>query len=77
MSSERYDDILKRAQGLSADEQEKLIRQLARGAAETKNGNGKTLGECMEARGLLGIAHGPEDLSTNAEHMKGFGDDGN
>ncbi len=76
MSTERYDDVLKRALGLSADEQEQLVRQLARRAAERKNGNGKTLGECMEARGLRGIAHGPADLSTNPEHMEGFGGNG-
>lgn len=76
MSTGRYDDVLKRALGLSAEEQEELIRQLARRAAEKKNGNGKTLGECMEARGLLGIAHGPADLSTNPEYMKGFGGNG-
>ena len=76
MSSERYDDVLKRARELPADEQEQLIRQLARVAAEKKNGNGKTLGDCMQARGLLGMAHGPADLSTNPEHMKGFGNDG-
>jgi hypothetical protein len=76
MSSERYDDVLKRARELPADEQEQLIRQLARGAAERKSDNGKTLGECMQARGLLGMAHGPADLSTNPGHMKGFGSDG-
>ncbi len=77
MSTERYDDVLKQALGLSADEQEQLIRQLARLAAERKQGNGKTLGECMEARGLRGIARGPADLSTNPKYLKGFGVNGN
>ncbi|HHK41015.1 MAG TPA: hypothetical protein ENJ50_01240 [Planctomycetaceae bacterium] len=77
MSTERYDDVLKQALGLSADEQEQLIRQLARLAAERKQGNGKTLGECMEARGLRGIARGPADLSTNPKYLKGFWVNGN
>ena len=76
MAFEPYDDILKRAQDLPADEQEKLIRELARGAAGQKNGDGTTLGERMEARGLLGIADGPADLSTNPKHMERFGSDG-
>jgi hypothetical protein len=76
MSTERYDDVYKKALGLSPDEQEQLIRQLARRAADKKNGDGKTLGQCMEARGLRGIAHGPTDLSTNPKHLEGFGDNG-
>ncbi|MCU0963445.1 MAG: hypothetical protein MUF48_25415 [Pirellulaceae bacterium] len=76
MSTELYHDVLKRALGLSADEQDRLIRQLARGAAERRSRNGKTLGECMEDRGLRGMAHGPADLSTNPEHLKGFGGHG-
>lgn len=77
MASEPFDDILRRAQKLSADEREKLIKELSRYAFGEKNENGKTLGECMQARGLLGIARGPADLSTNPDHMEGFGDDGN
>lgn len=61
---------------LSADEQEELVRQLSRRASEKTNRDGKTLGECMEARGLRGIAHGPVDLSTNPKHMEGFGGNG-
>lgn len=76
MSSEPYDDILKKAQALPADEQEKLIKELARGASSKRNGDGTTLGESMEARGLLGIARGPTDLSTNPKYMEGFGEDG-
>jgi hypothetical protein len=76
MASEPYDDILKKARELPADEQEKLIMELARSAAGQKNGDGTTLGERMEARGLLGVADGPADLSTNPKHMEGFCSDG-
>jgi len=76
MSSNAYDEILKRAQELPADEQQKLIRELARGPSSETNGDETTLGECMESRGLLGIARGPADLSTNPKYMQGFGEHG-
>ncbi len=78
MATEQYNDVLKRAQGLTPDEQQKLIAELARAAAENGNGSrGKTLGECFRERGWVGMAKdGPADLSTNPKYMEGFGEDG-
>ena len=75
MSSRPYDDVLRKAQQLPAEEQQRLIRDLSRDAPRQTNGDGTTLGERMEARGLLGIAHGPADLSANPTYMEGFGSD--
>jgi hypothetical protein len=75
MSSRPYDDVLKKAQQLPADEQQRLVRELSRNAPRQEDGEGTTLGERLEARGLLGIAYGPADLSTNPKHMEGFGSD--
>jgi len=74
MSTTPYDDVLNQAKGLTTEEKEKLIDELAH--STNSNGNGKTVGECLETRGLRGVvADGPEDLSTNPKHMEGFGQD--
>lgn len=75
MSLRPYDDVLRKAQQLPVDEQQRLIRELSRDALRQRNGDGTTLGERMAARGLLGIAHGPADLSTNPQYLEGFGSD--
>lgn len=75
MSSRSYDDILKQVQQLSQEEQQRLIQELLSEISPAEPSKGKTLGECMEQRGLLGIASGPRDLSTNPKHMEGFGED--
>lgn len=75
MSSRPYDDVLKKAQQLPAEERQRLIRELACEAPREKTEEETTLGERMEARGLLGIAEGPADLSTNPKYMEGFGSD--
>lgn len=77
MATHSYDDVLKQAQQLSEQDKSRLIRELSRGNAARKANSGKTLGECMEARGLKGIAAGPADLSTNPEYLDGFGEDRN
>jgi len=39
-----------------------------------KNGNGKSLFDALDELGLIGCADGlPADLSTNPDHMEGFG----
>jgi len=76
MPSESYDDILQKAQGLSVDKQQELIRELSQNVSREQKHDHGTLGQRMAAHGLLGVANGPADLSTNPDHMKGFGEDG-
>jgi len=38
--------------------------------------NGRTLLDAMKEHGMVGAMQGPEDLSTNPEHMEGFGESG-
>ena len=75
MSSQPFDNILKQVQDLSDSDKQKLIQELLSQSPVTPP-NGKTLGDCMEQRGLIGMASGPPDLSTNPKHMEGFGEDG-
>ena len=35
---------------------------------------GRSFLDAMQERGLVGAMQGPGDLSTNPEHMKGFGE---
>jgi hypothetical protein len=78
MSSNLYDDILRRAQQLSPEERRKLIDELSSEAETTRGtGDGRTLFDALNARGLIAfMTDGPRDLSTNPEHMEGFGEDG-
>lgn len=36
--------------------------------------SGRSLYEALNERGLIGAYDGPDDLSTNPEHMDGFGE---
>ena len=75
MSSQQYDDLLKQVLLLPRQEQQRLIQALLNQTPPPPS-NGKTLGDCMEERGLFGIASGPPDLSSNPKYMEGFGEDG-
>lgn len=74
MPSQAFDDILKQARDLSESDKQRLIQALL-SQSPTAPANGKTLGQCMEERGVIGVASGPRDLSTNPKHMEGFGED--
>ena len=76
MSTDSFDNILKQARSLSADEQQKLIQELARSAAQPNGTDQRSLYDALKARGLIGfMTDGPGDLSTNPKHMEGFGQD--
>ncbi len=77
MSAGSYHDILKRVRDeLSDDEQQRLVEELAKSApsANGSNPSGRSLFDALNDRGLIGFMHdGPTDLSTNPQHMEGFG----
>jgi hypothetical protein len=77
MSTDPYDDILKRARNLSPDEMERLINDLTSNRKETNGPNNKkSLFDALHARGLIGsLTNAPADLATNPEYMKDFGRD--
>jgi len=76
MSTDSFHDVLRQARQLSAEQQRKLIDALAGGTAVDIRPEQASLGDRMQARGLLGVARGPHDLSTNPRHMEGFGEHG-
>jgi hypothetical protein len=77
MSAGSYHDILQRVRDeLSDDEQRRLIEELARTDRPSNGSNtrGRSLFDALNDRGLVGFMHdGPSDLSTNPQHMEGFG----
>ena len=75
MSTEPFDDILNRAKGLSPDERRRLIEELSKSVGTNgDSGDGPTLFDALNDRGIIGsIADAPPDLSTNPDHMQGFG----
>jgi len=78
MSTDPFDDILKRFDELSYDEQQALLEKLERSHATVSNGNGtgKTLLEAMNERGMLGSIKGaPSDWSSNPKYLEGLGKD--
>lgn len=78
MSTEPFDDILKRFEELSPEERESLLDQLEQRQAAERNGTDstRTLFEAFNERGLIGsIKDAPSDWSTNPKYMEGFGKD--
>jgi hypothetical protein len=55
MSTDSFDDILKQARSLSAEEQQKLIKELARSAAHPNGTDQRSLYDVLKARGLVGF----------------------
>lgn len=51
---------------------EELLARLIQPQREPRPG--RSLLDALKERGLLGSFEGPGDLSTNPEHMKGFGE---
>ena len=73
MSNASFDDILNRAKSLSPDERSRLIEELSKSVG-TNGGDGRTLFDALSDRGIIGsITDAPPDLSTNPDHMQGFG----
>jgi hypothetical protein len=77
MSVGSYHDILKRVrEELSGEERERLLVELAENISAvdgTQDGK-RSLFAALNDRGLIGFMHdGPTDLSTNPQHMEGFG----
>ena len=62
------------AAGRSGTSRSALVRRAIE-AYLTRDDNGQPArGSCLAlADGLIGSIEGPRDLSTNADHMKGFG----
>ena len=81
MSTEDFDEILKRARDrLTPEEQRKLSEKLREAGIATNGGaeDTRTMLEALEELGIPGsITDGPGDLSTNPKHMEGFGKDDN
>jgi hypothetical protein len=85
VSTDSFEYLLQRARSdLTAEEQQRLAEQLSLSAEKAtalpdKNGEtGKSLFDALSERGMIGsIIDGPGDLSTNPQHMEGFGQDGN
>jgi hypothetical protein len=77
MSTGSYNDILKRArEELSGEERQRLIEDLVKSApsANGTHAGGRSLFDALNDRGLIGFMQdGPTDLSTNPQHMEGFG----
>ena len=78
MSTDPYDDILKKFGDLSEVERHRLLEKLH---AESTKGNGvasgRTLFDAFNDDGMIGsITDAPSDLSTNPKYMEGFGEDG-
>ncbi len=77
MAKDPLEDILKRFDGLSAEERDKLILRLERRQARS-NGeqSGRTVYDTFADFGMVGsITDAPEDWSTNPKYMEGFGED--
>jgi hypothetical protein len=56
---------------------DELLRELFMPLAKpgrVDSASGRTLYEALHERGLIGAYDGPVDLSTNPEHMEGFGE---
>jgi hypothetical protein len=82
MSPNSFNEVFAAAKQLPRKDQERLVEELSRivasnGAALTPEiGRAQTLYDVLEASGLVGfMTEGPGDLSTNPEHMEGFGRD--
>jgi hypothetical protein len=78
MSTEPFDEILKRFEELSPSEQERLLNQLEQCQAKDRNGRDppRNLLESFNERGLIGsIKDAPSDWSTNPKYMEGFGNE--
>ena len=76
MSTEHFDEILKRFEELSPAERERLLNQLEQCQAKDRNGRNppRNLFEAFNERGLIGsIKDAPSDWSTNSKYMEGFG----
>lgn len=56
---------------------EELFSRLPRLAPNRPGKANKSLYETLHARGMVGSFEGPTDLSTNPEHMEGFGESPN
>ena len=66
-----FHDLAQRAKS-SASSQSEVIRSAL--AAYLKSDGQAATASCAERAGRwVGMAQGPADLSTNAEHMQGFG----
>lgn len=79
MSTEPYDEILKKFEALSREEQERLLDQLEQREATERNGadSPRSLLDAFNERGLVGsINDAPSDWSTNPKYMEGFGTNG-
>lgn len=77
MSGQAFDDVLRRARKLSPEQQRKLIEELTSAASpeDSSAPHGKTVGEALRERGLLGaMKDAPPDLGTNPKYMEGFGE---
>ena len=76
MSTQAFNDILKRArEELSQEERDRLACQLL-DALKEKEGDSptRTLYDALAARGIIGsIQDAPPDLSTNPAYMEGLG----
>ncbi|MGD9632114.1 MAG: hypothetical protein AB7G28_13675 [Pirellulales bacterium] len=77
MSAGSYQDILTRVRTeLTAEEVRRLAHELS---ADTARANGASLGsrslfDALNERGLIGFMDdAPSDLSTNPQHLEGFG----
>jgi hypothetical protein len=84
LSSDAFEDLLHRARAeLTAEEQRRLAEQLSQPAKKVKVARDtgsetvQSLYDALNDRGMIGsITDGPGDLSTNPQHMEGFGQDG-
>lgn len=78
MSTDPFDDIMKRFDGLSPEERQELIHQLERRQRTAPNGNSdRTLLDAFQDHGMVGsITDAPEDWSVNPKYMEGFGSGG-
>ncbi|MEQ8210272.1 MAG: hypothetical protein RH917_10615 [Lacipirellulaceae bacterium] len=75
LTKEQRELLAKRAKetGRSAAELlAELFSRVARPRREPREG--RSLYDAMKEYGLIGAMEGPGDLSTNPDHMKGFGE---
>lgn len=72
-----FEKVLEDARRLSAEDQEKLVRELReerRDSGSPPEGTPRTLFDALSERGIIGsITDAPPDLSTNPKYMEGFG----
>jgi hypothetical protein len=77
--SKSFEEVLEDSRNLSQDDQLKLTRELTKPhPAELQynaDGSIRTLYDALLERGLIGfVKDGPPDLSTNPNHIEGFGE---